>query len=218
MDLGNLFLPLPEDLCRASVPIRVGQWRCFWRLISAPACPRPTPSSARSSGSGLQGRCGPLEHGKESRIYLHRNAAGDGAVRLAFLRAWQLLFWFSASARLAPGRSLMSEARAAATVTGFATTVRLRAASSPSTRLARGRVLAYSRLTERRYNKPSCRKRYQSPGEARCALAPRMYPGTDYEIAHRDGSTDHGVYFRDMLVRIRNVALAQNQAGHRRSS
>jgi hypothetical protein len=45
-----------------------------------------------------------------------------------------------------------------------------------------------------------------------------MYPGTDYEIAHRDGSTDHGVYFRHMLVRIRNVALAQDQAGRRRSS
>jgi hypothetical protein len=43
-------------------------------------------------GSGLQGRCCPLDRGKERRICLDRDAAGDGAVRLAFPRAWQLLF------------------------------------------------------------------------------------------------------------------------------
>jgi hypothetical protein len=36
--------------------------------------------------------------------------------------------------------------------------------------------------------------------------------GVEYEIAPRDCSTDHGVCFRHMLVRIRNVALVQHQA------
>ena len=38
----------------------------------------------------------------------------------------------------------------------------------------------------------------------------------DYAIAHRDCSTDHWVWLRYMLVRIRNVAPAQHQAGQRR--
>jgi hypothetical protein len=38
----------------------------------------------------------------------------------------------------------------------------------------------------------------------------------DYAIADRDCSTDHRVWFRYLLVRIRNVAPAQHQAGQRR--
>jgi hypothetical protein len=36
-------------------------------------------------------------------------------------------------------------------------------------------------------------------------------------IAHRDSSTDYRVWFRYMLVRIRNVAPARHQAGQRRT-
>jgi hypothetical protein len=87
-----------------------------------------------------------------------------------FYELGNFVFYFSASARLALGRSLMQAARAAATVTAFATTVMLYAATRHRLRLARGRALAYSRLKERRYSKPLRRRRYQSAGEARCAL------------------------------------------------
>ena len=38
----------------------------------------------------------------------------------------------------------------------------------------------------------------------------------DFAIAYRDCSTDHRVWFRHMLVRIRHVAPARHQAGPRR--
>ena len=39
---------------------------------------------------------------------------------------------------------------------------------------------------------------------------------SDYEIVHSDCSTDHGVWFRCILVCVSNVPLAQHQIEHGR--